>query len=55
MDIAGKLAEMIIRDGEGATKFIKIEIKNAKNINEVKIAGKAIANSPLVKTAFFCI
>jgi glutamate N-acetyltransferase/amino-acid N-acetyltransferase len=53
MDIAGKLAEMIIRDGEGATKFIKIEIKNAKNIDEVKIAGKAIANSPLVKTAFF--
>lgn len=53
MDIAGQLAEMIIRDGEGATKFIRIEIKNAKNIDEVKIAGKAIANSPLVKTAFF--
>ena len=53
MSIAGQLAEMIIRDGEGATKFIKIEIKNAKNIDEVKIAGKAIGNSPLVKTAFF--
>jgi glutamate N-acetyltransferase/amino-acid N-acetyltransferase len=51
--IAKTLAQAIVRDGEGATKFVEIEIKNAKNISEVSTIGKVIANSPLVKTAFF--
>tara|TARA_B100000035_G_scaffold315460_1_gene336502 strand:+ start:3614 stop:4843 length:1230 start_codon:yes stop_codon:yes gene_type:complete len=53
LEIAKDLAEKIVRDGEGATKFIEIEVKNAKNLRESQIIGKAIANSPLVKTAFF--
>jgi glutamate N-acetyltransferase/amino-acid N-acetyltransferase len=53
LEIAKDLAEKIVRDGEGATKFVEIEVKNAKNLSESKIIGKAIANSPLVKTAFF--
>ena len=53
LEIAKDLAEKIVRDGEGATKFVEIEVKNAKNLSETKIIGKAIANSPLVKTAFF--
>ena len=53
LEIAKDLAEKIIRDGEGATKFVQIEVKNSKNLNESKIVGKSIANSPLVKTAFF--
>jgi len=53
LEIAKDLAEKIVRDGEGATKFVEIEVKNAKNLSESKIIGKAVANSPLVKTAFF--
>jgi glutamate N-acetyltransferase/amino-acid N-acetyltransferase len=53
LEIAKDLAEKIVRDGEGATKFVEIEVRNAKDLNESKIIGKAIANSPLVKTAFF--
>jgi glutamate N-acetyltransferase/amino-acid N-acetyltransferase len=53
LEIAKDLAEKIVRDGEGATKFVEIEVKNVKNLSESKIIGKAIANSPLVKTAFF--
>ena len=41
----------IIRDGEGASKFIKINITGAKDDESAKIIGKMIANSPLVKTA----
>ncbi|MDI6786185.1 MAG: bifunctional glutamate N-acetyltransferase/amino-acid acetyltransferase ArgJ [bacterium] len=47
------LAQMIVRDGEGATKFIKLHIKNAKNYSQAKKVAFAIANSPLVKTTFF--
>lgn len=47
------LAKLIIRDGEGATKFLEITVTGAQNFVEAKIAAKAIANSPLVKTAFF--
>jgi len=46
-----KLAEYIVKDGEGASKFLKIKIKNAKSINDAKKIGKSIANSPLFKTA----
>lgn len=48
-----KLARMIVKDGEGATKFIEIEVKGAKTIKEAKKVAFTIANSPLVKTAFY--
>jgi glutamate N-acetyltransferase/amino-acid N-acetyltransferase len=47
------LAEAIVRDGEGATKFIRIQVEQALNQNEALAVGKTIAHSPLVKTAFF--
>lgn len=47
------LAKLIIRDGEGATKFIEINVTGAKNFNDAKLVAKTIAKSPLVKTAFF--
>lgn len=47
------LAKKVAKDGEGATKFIEIEVQGALNAAEAKRAGMAIANSPLVKTAFF--
>lgn len=47
------LAKAIVRDGEGVTKFIEININGAKNGAEAKKAGYAIANSPLVKTGIF--
>lgn len=47
------LAKMIVRDGEGATKVVKIEIKGAKSETEAERVARAVANSSLVKTAFF--
>ena len=47
------LAEQIVRDGEGATKLLKIYVGSAKNRIQAKRIAKAIANSPLVKTAFY--
>ncbi len=47
------LAEQIVRDAEGATKFIRIQIDNAQSQAEAALVGKTIAGSPLVKTAFF--
>jgi len=48
-----RLAELIIRDGEGATKLIKINVQQAENEAEAVQVAKTIAHSPLVKTAFF--
>ena len=45
------LAHQVVRDGEGATKFVEIQITGAASDAEAKIHGLAIANSPLVKTA----
>ena len=50
---AQELAQMIVRDGEGATKFITIDVKGGKTLDECTKVGEAIAHSPLVKTAFF--
>ena len=50
-NLTSKLAEYIVKDGEGASKFLKIKIKGAKSINDAKKIGKSIANSPLFKTA----
>jgi glutamate N-acetyltransferase/amino-acid N-acetyltransferase len=47
------LAESVVKDGEGATKFVEILIRGARNREEAKRAAYAIAHSPLVKTAFF--
>ena len=46
-----KLSELIVRDGEGATKLVEINVLNAISEKDAKILAKSIANSPLVKTA----
>jgi len=53
MAVCKQLAEAIVRDGEGATKLIRIVVKEALNDEEAVRVGKTIAHSPLVKTAFF--
>ena len=45
------LAHQVVKDGEGASKFVEINILNAKNSSDAKTHAKSIANSPLVKTA----
>ncbi|KLT73911.1 ornithine acetyltransferase [Neisseria arctica] len=51
--LAVELAQAIVRDGEGATKFITIQVENAESREEARKVAYAIAHSPLVKTAFF--
>ena len=51
--LAIKLAQMIVRDGEGATKFMTIEVLGGKTEQECRLVAEAVAHSPLVKTAFF--
>lgn len=51
--VCRNLAESLVKDGEGATKFIEIAIRGARNKEDAKQAAYAIAHSPLVKTAFF--
>ena len=53
MGVAKQLAQAIVRDGEGATKFITIEVAGGKSGEECRKVAYAIAHSPLVKTAFF--
>ena len=53
MEVARLLAQAIVRDGEGATKFITITVEGGANARECLRVAKAIAHSPLVKTAFF--
>ncbi len=53
IQLSQTLAQMIVRDGEGATKFITIQIEGGKTNDECKQVAEAIAHSPLVKTAFF--
>ncbi|HZW85868.1 MAG TPA: bifunctional glutamate N-acetyltransferase/amino-acid acetyltransferase ArgJ [Gallionella sp.] len=52
-EVAVWLAQAIVRDGEGATKFITVRVEGGRNEAECKQIGYAIARSPLVKTAFF--
>ncbi len=52
-DVAIELAQAIVRDGEGATKFITIKVEGGKTHAECMKIAKAIGHSPLVKTAFF--
>jgi glutamate N-acetyltransferase/amino-acid N-acetyltransferase len=53
LEIARKLAQAIVRDGEGATKFISVVVEGGKTGEECRKVAYAIAHSPLVKTAFF--
>jgi glutamate N-acetyltransferase / amino-acid N-acetyltransferase len=52
-DLCTDLSQQIIRDGEGATKFITIQVQGAASVEDARRAAKAVANSPLVKTAFY--
>ena len=52
-DVATELAQAIVRDGEGATKFITIRVEAGRSREECRQIAFAIAHSPLVKTAFF--
>ena len=52
-DVAKHLAQAIIRDGEGATKFVTVRVERGKSEEECRRVAYAIAHSPLVKTAFF--
>jgi len=52
-DVLLELAKQIVRDGEGATKFVAITVKGADSDADAKRAAMAVANSSLVKTAFF--
>ena len=52
-EVATLLAQAIVRDGEGATKFMTIRVEGGKDEAECRKIGYAIAHSPLVKTAFF--
>jgi glutamate N-acetyltransferase / amino-acid N-acetyltransferase len=53
LEVAVELAQAIARDGEGATKFITVQVDGAADTDEAVCVAKAIAHSPLVKTAFF--
>jgi glutamate N-acetyltransferase/amino-acid N-acetyltransferase len=53
LDVARQLAQAIVRDGEGATKFITIQVEGGRTQAECRQVAYAIAHSPLVKTAFF--
>jgi len=52
-DVSQKLAQAIIRDGEGATKFVTVRVERGRSAAECRRVAYAIAHSPLVKTAFF--
>jgi len=52
-EVAQQLAQAIIRDGEGATKFVTVRVERGRSETECRKVAYAIAHSPLVKTAFF--
>ena len=51
--VMGNLSEQIVRDGEGATKLVNINVSGAKNNNSAKGVARSVAQSPLVKTAIY--
>jgi glutamate N-acetyltransferase/amino-acid N-acetyltransferase len=53
MQVARQLAHAIVRDGEGATKFITVQVEGGRTAEECRKVAYAIAHSPLIKTAFF--
>jgi glutamate N-acetyltransferase/amino-acid N-acetyltransferase len=52
-EVARHLAQAIVRDGEGATKFVTLQVERGRNAEECRRVAYAVAHSPLVKTAFF--
>eukprot|EP01099_Mayorella_cantabrigiensis_P001328 TRINITY_DN1578_c0_g1_i1.p1 TRINITY_DN1578_c0_g1~~TRINITY_DN1578_c0_g1_i1.p1 ORF type:complete len:471 (+),score=35.44 TRINITY_DN1578_c0_g1_i1:320-1732(+) len=50
---AQQLSQLVVRDGEGATKFVQVTVKNATNYADAKLIASTIARSPLVKTALY--
>jgi glutamate N-acetyltransferase / amino-acid N-acetyltransferase len=52
-EVSEALARELVRDGEGATKLVNVEVRGAKSPADAERAARQIANSPLVKTAFF--
>ena len=52
-NVARQLAQAIVRDGEGATKFITVQVDGGKDAAECRQVAYAVAHSPLVKTAFY--
>jgi glutamate N-acetyltransferase/amino-acid N-acetyltransferase len=52
-EVAQSLAQAIVRDGEGATKFVTVRVERGRSVAECRKVAYAIAHSPLVKTAFF--
>ncbi|GMU71662.1 MAG: bifunctional glutamate N-acetyltransferase/amino-acid acetyltransferase ArgJ [Betaproteobacteria bacterium PRO3] len=52
-EVAVELAQAIVRDGEGATKFMSIRVEGGRSVEECRKVALGIAHSPLVKTAFF--
>ncbi|WP_418122415.1 bifunctional glutamate N-acetyltransferase/amino-acid acetyltransferase ArgJ [Variovorax sp. 160MFSha2.1] len=52
-EVARQLAQAIVRDGEGATKFITVQVEGGRDAAECKQVAYAVAHSPLVKTAFY--
>jgi glutamate N-acetyltransferase/amino-acid N-acetyltransferase len=53
LEVAQTLAQAIVRDGEGATKFITVRVEGGASAEECRKVAYAIAHSPLVKTAFY--
>jgi glutamate N-acetyltransferase / amino-acid N-acetyltransferase len=53
VSVSTELAQAIVRDGEGATKFITVQVQGGRTEDECRRAAYAVAHSPLVKTAFF--
>ena len=53
IEVSQQLAQAIVRDGEGATKFITVQVDGGRDVAECRQVAYAIAHSPLVKTAFF--
>ncbi len=52
-ELSFKLSELIVRDGEGATKFVTVNVKNAATVEDARKAARSVTTSSLVKTAIF--
>ena len=52
-EFSQKLSQLVVRDGEGATKFVQVTVKNATSYADAKLIASTIARSPLVKTALY--
>ena len=52
-DFASRLSQLVVRDGEGATKFVEVRVRNARSTHDAQLIASTIARSPLVKTALY--